>query len=41
MNLIYFNGTIAEIIIYSRALTDKERQGVETYLSKKWGIKLG
>ena len=41
MNLIYFNGTIAEIIIYSRALTDKERQGVESYLSKKWGIKLG
>ena len=37
----YYDGSIAEIIIYSRALIDKERQGVETYLSKKWGIKLG
>jgi prepilin-type N-terminal cleavage/methylation domain-containing protein len=37
----YFIGNIAEIIFYSRALTDQERQGVETYLSKKWGIKLG
>ena len=36
----YYKGSIAEIIIYSRALIDKERQGVETYLSKKWGIKL-
>jgi len=37
----YYNGSIAEIIFYSRALSDKERQEVEVYLSKKWGIKLG
>lgn len=36
----YYNGTIAEIIFYTRALTDQERQGVEAYLSKKWGIKI-
>jgi hypothetical protein len=36
-----YQGTIAEIIFYTRALTDKERQGVEAYLAKKWGIKLG
>jgi prepilin-type N-terminal cleavage/methylation domain-containing protein len=38
---IYYDGYISEIIFYTRALTDKERQEVETYLSKKWGIKLG
>jgi len=37
----YYQGSIAEIIFYTRALTDQERQGVETYLSKKWGIKIG
>jgi hypothetical protein len=37
----YYQGSIAEIIFYSRALTDQERQGVEAYLSKKWGIKIG
>ena len=37
----YYQGSIAEIIFYTRALTDQEIQGVETYLSKKWGIKLG
>ena len=40
-NYGYFKGYIAEIIFYTRALTDKERQGVEAYLSKKWGIKIG
>ena len=40
INEVYYQGSIAEIIFYTRALTDKERQGVETYLSKKWGIKL-
>jgi prepilin-type N-terminal cleavage/methylation domain-containing protein len=40
-NLYYYQGSIAEIIFYTRALTDKERQGVEAYLAKKWGIKLG
>jgi prepilin-type N-terminal cleavage/methylation domain-containing protein len=37
----YFKGYIAEIIFYSRDLTDQERQGVEAYLAKKWGIKIG
>jgi hypothetical protein len=39
-NQNYYNGAIAEIIFYTRALTDKERQGVEAYLAKKWGIKI-
>jgi prepilin-type N-terminal cleavage/methylation domain-containing protein len=38
---IFYKGAIAEIIFYSRALTNQERQGVEAYLSKKWGIKIG
>jgi len=37
----YYDGSIAEMIFYSRNLNDQERQGVETYLSKKWGIKIG
>jgi prepilin-type N-terminal cleavage/methylation domain-containing protein len=36
----YFNGDVGEIIMYSRALSDFERDEVEKYLSKKWGIKL-
>lgn len=36
----FYIGHIAEMIFYSRALRDKERQDVESYLSKKWGIKL-
>ena len=39
-NSSFYEGHIAEIIFYTRALADKERQEVETYLSKKWGIKL-
>ena len=31
-------GYIAEILIYSRALTTSESQRVERYLGKKWGI---
>ena len=31
-----FNGTISEIIIYSNALSDSERQKVESYLYWKW-----
>jgi len=34
------NGDIAEIIIFDRALKDEERQSIEAYLSKKWGIKI-
>jgi len=33
-----FNGDIAEIIIYSRELTTKERNDIEDYLSKKYDI---
>jgi prepilin-type N-terminal cleavage/methylation domain-containing protein len=36
----FYQGLISEMIFYSRALTNQERQGVEAYLSKKWGIKL-
>jgi prepilin-type N-terminal cleavage/methylation domain-containing protein len=39
--MYYYKGSIAEMIFYTRALSDKERKEVETYLSKKWGIKLG
>ncbi len=39
-NSNYFNGSITEMIFYSRALTNPERKEVEAYLSKKWGIKL-
>jgi hypothetical protein len=41
LGLHHFKGYIAEIIFYTRALSDKERQEVELYLSKKWGIKIG
>ncbi len=34
----YFNGDIAEIIIYTKALNTDEINSVEKYLSKKWGI---
>ncbi len=36
----YFNGDIAEIIVFTRALRTEERQLIETYLSKKYGITL-
>lgn len=31
-------GSIAEIIVYGRSVTDLERVQVETYLADKWGI---
>lgn len=34
----FFNGDIAEIIIYDSALSDTNRQAVENYLLAKWGI---
>lgn len=34
----YFNGDIAEIIIYKRSLNSEERKSVEGYLSKKYNI---
>ncbi len=36
----YFNGDIAEIIIFNRSLKDEERNSVESYLSKKYNINL-
>ncbi len=36
----YFPGDIAEVIIYSRVLTDTERTKIEEYLAFKWGITL-
>jgi prepilin-type N-terminal cleavage/methylation domain-containing protein len=36
----FLNGSIAEIIIYDRALLDSERKSIEEYLSKKWSIKI-
>jgi hypothetical protein len=34
----YWNGTIAEIIVYNSTLTTTQRQAVESYLGTKWGI---
>jgi len=36
----YFDGDLAELIVYNRALLDSERRSVEEYLSKKWNIKI-
>jgi hypothetical protein len=36
----YWNGDIAEVIVYGRLLTDAERTQVEDYLAKKYGITL-
>jgi prepilin-type N-terminal cleavage/methylation domain-containing protein len=36
----YYDGYISEIIMYNRALLDKERQDVEKYLSQKYKINL-
>ncbi len=34
----YFSGTISEVIVFGTTLTDGQRQSVEGYLSRKWGI---
>jgi len=36
----YFDGDIAEIIMFNRALNSEERKSVESYLSEKWNIKI-
>lgn len=36
----YFNGRVAEIVIYERAVTSAERQRVESYLALKYGVTL-
>jgi hypothetical protein len=33
-----FNGDIAEVLVYNRALSIAERQSIEAYLGSKWGI---
>jgi hypothetical protein len=35
-----FTGSIAELLYYSRALSDSEVSRIETYLSNRWGITL-
>jgi hypothetical protein len=39
-NNLFFNGDIAEIIIFDKILIDEERREVEKYLAQKWSIKL-
>ena len=34
----YMDGSIAEMIIYDRAVTSSERTQIETYLNDKWSI---
>ena len=34
---VYFNGSLAEMLVYSRALTPSEAQDVEGYEAWKWG----
>jgi len=36
----YFNGDIYEVLIYSYTLSDKDRQNVEGYLARKYGLSL-
>jgi type II secretory pathway pseudopilin PulG len=36
----YYFGDIAEIIIYKRSLNQEERKSIESYLSKKYNIKI-
>jgi len=35
-----YQGNVGEIIIFNRGLKREERQSIESYLSKKWGIKI-
>ncbi len=37
---VFLNGRIAEVIAYSRYLTDRERRLVELYLARRWGASL-
>ena len=37
-NAAYWKGNIAEIIVYSKALSTYEREAVESYLKSKWWI---
>jgi hypothetical protein len=35
-----YEGNIAEIIIFNRALTTEERRSIESYLGKKYNLTL-
>ena len=35
---VFFNGDVGEIVTYNVALSDADRDSVETYLMTKWGI---
>ncbi len=37
-NGLYWDGDIAEILVYNTALSAEDRQSVETYLNSKWAI---
>jgi prepilin-type N-terminal cleavage/methylation domain-containing protein len=37
---IYYNGYISEVIIFSRSLSTEERKSIESYLGKKYSIKV-
>lgn len=39
-NTGYYNGDLAEVIIFKRILKGDERQNIENYLSKKYGISI-
>ena len=39
INNTFFGGDIAEVLIYNRALSDAERQGIETYLMNKYSLR--
>ena len=39
-NIRYFDGDLAELIVYEKATSDSERKSVEEYLSQKWNIKI-
>ena len=36
----FLDGSMGEIIIFDRALTAEEIDSIESYLGKKWGIKV-
>ena len=40
-NPAYLNGDVAEVIAYTRALSDAEKQRVHSYLALKYGISMG
>lgn len=37
---VFFNGRIAEVIAYSRYITDADRRRLELYLARKWSVTL-